>query len=107
MQRRKFLTIVGGGVIVAAGTAAGGFYATREPRKALAAWNRAGSAFDEPRMRALSYAILAPNPHNRQPWMVDLSSRIASSFMSIRRGCCRRQTRSTARSPSASAASSN
>lgn len=23
-------------------------------------------------MRALSYAILAPNPHNRQPWQVDL-----------------------------------
>jgi hypothetical protein len=72
MQRRRFLTIVGGGVLAAAGTA-GGFYATREPRKALAAWNSAGSAFDEPRMRALSYAILAPNPHNRQPWMVDLS----------------------------------
>ncbi len=72
MQRRKFLTIVGGGVL-AAGTAAGAFYATREPRRALEAWNSAGSAFDEPRMRALSYAILAPNPHNRQPWMVDLS----------------------------------
>ena len=26
----------------------------------------------EPRRRALSYAILAPNPHNRQPWLVDL-----------------------------------
>ena len=26
----------------------------------------------EPRMQALSYAILAPNPHNRQPWLVDL-----------------------------------
>lgn len=24
-------------------------------------------------MRALSYVILAPNPHNRQPWVVDLS----------------------------------
>jgi hypothetical protein len=24
-------------------------------------------------MRALSWAILAPNPHNRQPWLVDLS----------------------------------
>jgi hypothetical protein len=72
MQRRKFLTIIGGGVL-AAGTAAGAFYATREPRRALETWNSAGFAFDEPRMRALSYAILAPNPHNRQPWMVDLS----------------------------------
>ena len=25
------------------------------------------------RRRALSFALLAPNPHNRQPWMVDLS----------------------------------
>lgn len=25
-------------------------------------------------MKALSYAILAPNPHNRQPWLVDLSN---------------------------------
>ena len=24
-------------------------------------------------MRALSYAVLAPNPHNRQPWLVDLA----------------------------------
>ena len=29
--------------------------------------------YTEPRKRALSYAILAPNPHNRQPWLVDLS----------------------------------
>lgn len=73
MQRRRFLAIIGGGIILAAGGAATGFYATREPTKARAPWNRAGSAYDEPRMRALSYAILAPNPHNRQPWMVDLS----------------------------------
>jgi hypothetical protein len=25
-------------------------------------------------VRALSYAILAPNPHNRQPWVVDLAT---------------------------------
>ena len=28
---------------------------------------------EDPRMRALSWAILAPNPHNRQPWIVDRS----------------------------------
>jgi hypothetical protein len=74
MQRRKFLATIGGGVILAAGGAATGFYATREPTTALAPWNRAGSAYQDPVMRALSYAILAPNPHNRQPWMVDLST---------------------------------
>ena len=30
--------------------------------------------YSEPMRRALSYAILAPNPHNRQPWMVELKS---------------------------------
>lgn len=28
--------------------------------------------FTDPRLQALSYAILAPNPHNRQPWLVEL-----------------------------------
>ncbi|MGB0505483.1 MAG: Acg family FMN-binding oxidoreductase [Pikeienuella sp.] len=68
--RRKFLTVLGGGVVVAAG-AAGGFAATRRPGKALAPWDDAG-IYEEPRRRALSYALLAPNPHNRQPWVVDL-----------------------------------
>ena len=71
MNKRQFLGILGGGTIVAA-TGAGVWSATREPTKALAPWTEAGSAYDEPRRRALSYAILAPNPHNRQPWLVDL-----------------------------------
>lgn len=70
-SRRKFLTILGGGVVLAAG-GAGAFIATRAPTKALAPWEAAGG-YDDPRMQALSYAILAPNPHNRQPWVVDLS----------------------------------
>jgi len=36
-------------------------------------WADAGTLYSEPRKRALSYAILAPNPHNRQPWLIDLS----------------------------------
>jgi hypothetical protein len=34
-------------------------------------WRQAGQ-YDEFRRRALSYALLAPNPHNRQPWRVRL-----------------------------------
>ncbi|MEM1161326.1 MAG: twin-arginine translocation pathway signal protein [Pseudomonadota bacterium] len=71
VSRRRILTVLGGGVIVAAG-GAGTFVGTRTPTKALAPWGDAGS-YDEPRRSALSYAILAPNPHNRQPWEVDLS----------------------------------
>jgi hypothetical protein len=74
MQRRRFITLLGGGIILAAGASFGTFAATRAPRKALLPWERAGSLYQEPRQRALSYAILAPNPHNRQPWLVDLST---------------------------------
>ena len=73
MNRRKFLKIAGStGVIVAAGGI--GFAATRTPIEALKPWKNAGSMYSDPMRRALSYAILAPNPHNRQPWTVDLKS---------------------------------
>ncbi len=75
MNRRKFLAVLGGGAIVSATAAATGFALTRTPTKALAPWHEAGSVYGEPRRRALSYAILAPNPHNRQPWLVDLSQK--------------------------------
>ncbi|NRB05666.1 MAG: twin-arginine translocation pathway signal protein [Rhodobacteraceae bacterium] len=70
MTRRQTLSILGGGVIAAA---AGSAYAvTRQPNTALAPWDMAGQ-YDDPRKRALSWAVLSPNPHNRQPWLVDLS----------------------------------
>ncbi|MEL6678970.1 MAG: twin-arginine translocation pathway signal protein [Pseudomonadota bacterium] len=71
LSRRNALRILGGGTILAA-TATGGFLATRTPARALAPWSEAGLP-DDPRRRALSYAILSPNAHNRQPWLVDLS----------------------------------
>lgn len=71
LTRRKMLFLVGGGVVL---SAAGGFglAATRTPRTAYLPWTLAGT-YDEPRMRALSWALLASNPHNRQPWLADLS----------------------------------
>lgn len=73
MNRRNFLKIAGGGVVVAA-SAATLFATTRTPAKALAPWEMAGGAqYADPRLNALSHAILAPNPHNRQPWLVELS----------------------------------
>lgn len=72
MPRRRFIAILGGGLIFAAGTGVAGFALTRTPHQALVAWDEAGQ-YSEPRRFALSYAILAPNPHNLQPWQVDLS----------------------------------
>ena len=70
MRRRNFLKIVGGGVVVAA-SGAGLFAATRTPTDALAPWGLAGS-YGEARLDAVSHALLAPNPHNLQPWRIRL-----------------------------------
>ncbi|MEM8591713.1 MAG: twin-arginine translocation pathway signal protein [Pseudomonadota bacterium] len=71
LSRRKTLALLGGGFIVAAGAGLAREI-TRSPQTATAPWGQAGQ-YDDPRMRALSWAILAPNPHNQQPWLVDLS----------------------------------
>ena len=63
MQRRSFIRLAGGGVVVAATV----------PMSACSL----GSDFppqdeSDSRRLALAYAITAPNPHNLQPWLVDL-----------------------------------
>ncbi|BCH31886.1 hypothetical protein MesoLjLc_38160 [Mesorhizobium sp. L-8-10] len=71
--RRNILKLVGGGIVLAA--AGGGLWAaTRDPKKARIPWEAAGRGESDPRRHALSYALLAPNPHNRQPWLADLGS---------------------------------
>jgi hypothetical protein len=36
------------------------------------AWRNPGAGEDDPRRFALAHAVLAPNPHNTQPWLVEL-----------------------------------
>jgi len=70
LSRRKTLALIGGGVVAAA--IGGAAYAvTRQPRTAHLPWDRAGG-YGDPRLDALSWALLAPNPHNRQPWIADV-----------------------------------
>lgn len=71
LSRRRMLAILGGGTVVAASSFAG-YRLSRSPTTAFQPWEMAGSHI-EPRRRALSFALLAPNPHNQQPWLVDLS----------------------------------
>ncbi len=73
-SRRGVLKLIGGGVVLAA-LAGGGWYVANGPSGAArAAWKEAGAP-EEKRRRFLSYALLAPNPHNRQPWLVDLQGK--------------------------------
>lgn len=78
-KRRKFMRVLGAGGIIVGATAlgAGSWLTTRDPAAAREPWQQAGQDLPEfgndVRVRALSYAVLAPNPHNRQPWSVDLS----------------------------------
>lgn len=89
-SRRKFMTILGGGVILAAG-GIGAWATSRDPADARKPWEAAkaldAGASGDPRIFALSHAILAPNPHNRQPWVAELSTpgEITLSFDTARR----------------------
>lgn len=49
--------------------------ASAPPLDPAAAWRNPGAGERDPRRWALAHAILAPNPHNRQPWLVDLPGR--------------------------------
>lgn len=70
MNRRDFIRVVGGGVVLAAGAATASCAPVgSDPR---AAWDNPGAGETDIRRKALSFAILAPNPHNMQPWMADL-----------------------------------
>jgi hypothetical protein len=42
------------------------------PASAIAAWQQADVDQTDPRLRALSWALLAPNPHNLQSWIADI-----------------------------------
>jgi hypothetical protein len=69
LPRRHFIRLIGGGAIAAAALPAIGCAEEPDPR---AAWISPGASETDPRRRALAYALLAPNPHNMQPWMADL-----------------------------------
>ena len=71
VSRRGVLTLVGGGVVLAAAGVGGVTLMGAPSQDARRPWRQAGQ-YGEFRRRALSYALLAPNPHNLQPWRVRL-----------------------------------
>lgn len=69
MDRRNFIRLVGGGAVLAATASLAG---CAEAPDATTAWVSPGSSERDIRRYALAHAILAPNPHNRQPWLARL-----------------------------------
>jgi hypothetical protein len=70
--RRRFIQLAGGGVVLAALPLAG--CSTTYPDSAVRAWQGPDESVDKADVRRwmLGHGLLAPNPHNRQPWIADL-----------------------------------
>lgn len=69
--RRLFLRAAGAAGLLASPLAGGLRIAAADPAAPWAA-APAAAAHPDPRIRALAWAVLAPNPHNRQPWIAEL-----------------------------------
>lgn len=72
VTRRGFLRTLGGSGVVLAAGALGLTQCDRMPAQAVAAWTGPAATLTDARERALAWALLAPNPHNIQPWLADL-----------------------------------
>jgi hypothetical protein len=70
LSRRGFIRLAGGGVVLAAGGTSVGC-ASSMPEVATQPW-RTPEAQADIRRFMLAHALLAPNPHNLQPWIADL-----------------------------------
>jgi hypothetical protein len=71
-SRRSFIRLAGGGVVVAAASVSLQACASSSyPAITVQAWQPADPKL-EIRRWMLAHALLAPNPHNRQPWIADL-----------------------------------
>ncbi len=71
LNRRNFVRLAGGGVVLGATAGLAGC-SSELPPEAIAAWNGPAADTADVRRWILSYAILAPHSHNLQSWLVDL-----------------------------------
>ena len=69
-NRRAFISLVGGGAVLAATAPLTGC-SSEIPEGAIQSWRHPDRESDTRRFM-LAHALLAPNPHNRQPWIADL-----------------------------------
>jgi hypothetical protein len=69
---RRAILKTGAAAVVILGAGAAAWRLSRAPKAAREPWSKAGTSFGDLRIDCLSYAILAPNPHNMQPWRIRL-----------------------------------
>ncbi len=69
---RRTLILGAGATSLALVGGAGVWRVTRLPETASRPWAFDDHGAEDVRLTALRYAILAPNPHNRQPWLIRL-----------------------------------
>ncbi len=67
LSRRNLIFGVGATGLVLTG---GIWRVTRQPDAAIRPWKTDGPPAADMRLAAFRHAILAPNPHNRQPWLI-------------------------------------
>ena len=72
MLSRRALLVTGGASILVLGAGYAGLAAKSNIAPAREPWKQAGKGFGDVRLNAAAYAILAPSPHNLQPWMIRL-----------------------------------
>ncbi len=72
MISRRALLTTGAASAVVIGLGGAWWVKTGPARTAREPWNIASTGFGDPRLDVLAYAILAPNPHNMQPWRIAL-----------------------------------
>lgn len=78
MKRGNFKKILGSNcIIIAAGSETAGYFLS-DPKAKYPdnPWHTAGSLYQQPRMRPLSYAILAPNTYTHQFWLIQLDKHL-------------------------------
>jgi len=72
MVTRRALLVTGGASILVLGVGYAGLAAMSDITPAREPWRQAAKGFGDVRLNAAAYAILAPNPHNLQPWQIRL-----------------------------------
>lgn len=72
MNRRNFIKVTGLGMGAMAFNSTLAGCSNQQPDKKLG-WNVSDPQQKDVRFKVLSYAMLCPNPHNKQPWIIELT----------------------------------